>query len=92
MSKEAVMQPEPECSTTESRPALSPEQRMNAVAEILARGLARALLSDLRADGGQIGRTDESSSFGRSCLIEPRSRALMDTASDEHAAHNGRIR
>jgi hypothetical protein len=71
-------------------PALSPERRLDAIADILARGLARALLADKPGtprDDAQVAQPAGNTS--ESALIDVPSGALMVMRGDDRAAAKG---
>lgn len=72
-----------------AEPALAPGRRLDAIAEIFARGLARALLAedpgpdDVARDAQRVGNTSESA------LIDAPERALMAARGGDRAAGQG---
>jgi hypothetical protein len=73
-----------------AEPPLSPERRVDAIADILARGLARALLAedtDVAGDDAQVAQPSGNTS--ESALIDVPSGALMVMRGDDRAAAKG---
>jgi hypothetical protein len=73
-----------------AEPALSPERRLGAIADILARGLARALLAEASGPPGDDAQVAQpSGNTSESALIDVPSGALMVMRGDDRAAAKG---
>ncbi len=77
-------------SARAAEPALSPERRLDAIADILARGLARALLAEASSPPGDDAQVAQPSvNTSESALNDVPSGALMVTRGDDRAAAKG---
>ncbi len=77
-------------ATADDQNALSPERRLDAVADILSRGLARVLLAEDTGAGADVAHVAQpAGNTSKGALIDVPSRALMVTSSDDPAAAKG---